>query len=147
MTELPSLQRFAVVVAITMATAAPLAAQGQGRGGGPRYDPATEATVTGTVDAVEQVTATGAGRRALGGTHLTLKTGTETLQVHLGPAAFLEEKKLAVAAGDTLTITGSRVKVGDEAVFIARDVKKGDTTWTLRDAAGLPLWGAYGKRK
>jgi hypothetical protein len=102
--------------------------------------------VTGTVDSVEQIASPGGGRgrRGLGGTHLTLKTSAETLEVHLGPTAFLNEKKLAVSKGDTLAIIGSRVTVDGEQVFIAKEVKKGDSTWTLRDAAGLPLWRGRG---
>jgi hypothetical protein len=83
----------------------------------------------------------------LGGTHLTLKTKTETLEVHLGPTAFLNEKNVAIAKGDTLVITGSRVTVDNEKAFIAKEVKKGDNTWTLRDAAGLPMWRAGGRRQ
>jgi hypothetical protein len=135
--------------ALTLLVAAPLLAQPQGRGGGPRYDRATEATVTGTVESVEQIAGPGGGRgrRGLGGTHLTLKTNTETLEVHLGPTAFLNEKKLAITKGDMLVITGSRVTLDGERVYIAKEVKKGDNTWTLRDAAGLPLWRGGGGRQ
>ena len=98
--------------------------------------------MTGTVEAVEQITERGGGRgrRGLGGTHLTLKTTTESLEVHLGPTAFLNEQKVAIAKGDTLEIVGSRVTVDDERVFIAKSVRKGRSVWTLRDAQGLPLW-------
>jgi hypothetical protein len=79
----------------------------------------------------------------LGGTHITLKTRTDTLEVHLGPTAFLNEKNVAISKGDTLVI-GSRVAVDAEPVFIAKEVKKGDSVWTLRDGAGLPFWrGAW----
>jgi hypothetical protein len=149
-----SLHRFSArhacgVAALAFLVAAPLLAQSQGRGqGSPRYDVATEATVTGTVESVEHITGSGGGRgrRGLGGTHVTLKTSAETLDVHLGPTAFLNEKKVAIAKDDTLVIVGSRVAVDDERVFIAKEVKKGDTVWTLRDAAGLPLWRGRGGR-
>lgn len=137
------------IAALAFSIAAPLLAQSQGRGeGSPRYDVATEATVTGTVESVEQITGAGGGRgrRGLGGTHITLKTSAETLEVHLGPTAFLNEKKVAIAKGETLVIVGSRVAVDGERVFIAKEVKKGDSVWTLRDAAGLPLWRGRGGR-
>lgn len=133
--------------ALALFTAAPLFAQPQGRGqGSPRYDVATETTVTGTVESVEQITGSGGGRGrgGLGGTHVTLKTNTETLVVHLGPTAFLNEKKVAIAKSDTLVVVGSRVTVDGERVFIAKEVRKGDSVWTLRDAAGLPLWRGRG---
>jgi hypothetical protein len=142
--------RYAVaIVGATFLVAAPLLAQAQGRGSGPRYDPATEATLTGTVESLDQITGPGGrrGRRGLGGTHLTFKTSTETLEVHLGPTAFLNEKTVAIAKGDTLVITGSRVTVDGDRVFIAKEVTKGDSTWTLRDAAGLPLWRGGGRRQ
>jgi hypothetical protein len=149
-----SLHRFSAchacgIAALAFFIAAPLLAQSQGRGeGSPRYDVATEATVTGTVESIEQITGSegGRGRRGLGGTHLTLKTSADTLEVHLGPTAFLNEKEVAIAKGETLVIVGSRVAVDGERVFIAREVKKGDRVWTLRDAAGLPLWRGRGGR-
>jgi hypothetical protein len=144
-----SMRRAIGIGALTLLVAEPLIAQPQGRGGGPRYNLATEATVTGTVELVEQIAGPGGGRgrRGLGGTHVTLKTKTETLEVHLGPTAFLNDKKLAITKGDMLAITGSRVTLDGERVFIAKEVKKGDNTWTLRDAAGLPLWRGRGGRQ
>jgi hypothetical protein len=131
--------------ALALFVAAPLLAQGRGEGS-PRYDLSTEATVTGTVESVEQIAGPGGGRgrRGLGGTHVTLKTSAETLQVHLGPTAFLNEKKVVIAKGDTLVVVGSRVTVDGERAFIAKEVRKGDSVWTLRDAAGLPLWRGRG---
>lgn len=135
---------------LTFVASATLLAQPRGgRLGGPRYDTSTEATVTGTVESVEQITGRmgGRGRRGMGGTHLTLKTSSETLEVHLGPTVFLNEQKVTVAKGDTPEIVGSRVKVDDEQVLIAKSVKKGSDLWTLRDAQGLPLWKGTGGRR
>jgi hypothetical protein len=137
------------IAALALFVEAPLLAQPQGGGqGSPRYDFTTEATVTGTVESIEQIagSAGGRGRRGLGGTHMTLKTSGDTLEVHLGPTAFLNDKNIAIAKGDTLVVIGSRVTVDDERVFIAREVRKGDSVWTLRDAAGLPLWRGRGGR-
>jgi hypothetical protein len=138
------------IAVLLLSMEVPLTARAQGRGeGSPRYDVATEATVTGTVMSVEQITSPdgGRGRRGLGGTHLTLKTSADTLEVHLGPTPFLNEKKIAIAKGDSLVVVGSRVTVDGEPVFIAKEVKKGDSVWTLRDAAGLPLWRGPGGRQ
>lgn len=134
-------------IVVALAALTPAAAQPRGAGGGgPRYDLASEATVNGTVESVEQIAGPGSrGRRGLGGTHLVLRTGTGTVMVHLGPTAFLAEQQLVVRSGDTLEITGSRVTVDDDAVFIARSVRRGASAWTLRDAAGLSLWRG-GKR-
>jgi hypothetical protein len=105
------------------------------------YDPATEATLAGTVASIEKVTAPAhRGRRGLGGLHLTLKTSSETIAVHLGPIDFLSERKLSFVEGDAVEIAGSRVAIDGEPVLLAREVKKGGNTWTLRDAAGRPMW-------
>jgi hypothetical protein len=76
----------------------------------------------------------------MAGIHLTLETASESLEVHLGPAGFLTEKKLSVAKGDALEIVGSRLTIDDKAVLVARQIKKGDQTVTLRDESGRPLW-------
>lgn len=107
----------------------------------PMYDTKTEARFTGTVEAVETVAGPArSGRRGTGGIHVTLKTATETLEVHLGPSAFMTDKKIDIVKGDTVEILGSRVTIDNEPVLLAREIKKGDHTWTLRDASGRPLW-------
>jgi hypothetical protein len=117
------------------------AQSGRATGQGGRYDPSTESKLSGQVSAVENVMPPDrTGRQGMGGLHLTLKTSTESVVVHLGPAAFLKEKNFVVAVGDDLEILGSRVKLGDESVLIAREIKQGERTLTLRDASGRPLW-------
>ena len=105
--------------------------------GGPMYNAQTEARVTGTVEAVKNVTGDdacccGSG----GGTHVTLKTATESIEAHLGPTVWLREQGINLAAGDTVEILGSRVTMRGVPVLLAREVKKGETTWTLRPGAG-----------
>lgn len=123
------------------------AGQGQGRGGGTPYDTKTEATFTGAVDAVENVTPPGKGRRNLGGTHIRLRTEKETVEVHLGPTAFLRDQQAEIAKGDAVDILGSRVVVDGESVVLAREIKKGGRTWMLRDASGRPAWAGRGGRQ
>jgi hypothetical protein len=101
------------------------------------YDVKTETTIRGTVESVETVAR---GRRGLGGTHLVVKTATDALEVHLGPTAYLSEQRITVAIGDAVEILGSRITIDDEPVLLARQIKKGDSSWTLRDATGRPLW-------
>ncbi len=110
--------------------------------GVPMYNTATETTVTGTVEAVNQV----AGRKGMAGTHLTLKTERETLDVHAGPSWFLAEKQMEFAKGDSIEVTGSRAKIGETETLIAREIKKGDKTLTLRNAQGIPVW-SRGRRR
>ena len=71
---------------------------------------------------------------------LLLKTDTDALRVHLGPTAFLNELKMRIEKGDRLTVTGSRITLDNSHVVLAREVLRGDSTWTLRSAAGQLLW-------
>jgi hypothetical protein len=117
-----------------------------GRQGSTMYDVKTETTITGTVESVENLTGTGGrGRRGMGGTHLVVKTEKDSVEVHVGPTAYLAEKGITLAKGDTLEILGSRVTIDNETVLIARQIKKGGNTWTLRDASGRPAWSGRGR--
>jgi hypothetical protein len=119
---------------------------GRGQPGPPTYDVKTETTINGTVESIETVTgADGRGLRALGGTHLMVKTDKETLEIHVGPTAYLTENGIAFAKGDMLEIVGSPVTIDNEPVVIAKQIKKGDNTWTFRDASGRPLWSGHGR--
>lgn len=102
----------------------------------PRYDASTEATFNGSVEAVNQIT----GPRGWGGTHLTLKTEKESIDVHVGPSWFLTQKQVSFSNGNLISVIGSRVKFAGSDAVIARQIKKGDQTLTLRDAQGFPLW-------
>lgn len=133
------------VVAAFLGVCAPTASA-QRRASLPQmYDTSTEVTIRGTVQEVKQVP-TGMGRRNLGGTHLLLKTDTDTVEVHLGPSTFLAEQKLVLAAGDALVIVGSRVTVSGAPAILAREVRKGDQVVVFRDAQGFPKWSSRGRR-
>jgi hypothetical protein len=134
-----------VVLVMALGLVAPLAFAQRRMGGGrgwPKYDPSTEVTLKGTVEKVTQ----NASPRGWPGTHLTLKTGTETLDVHVGPSAFLTEKKFEIAAGDQVEVIGSKIKFEGVDALLAREIKKGDKSLTLRNAQGIPQWSA-GRRR
>lgn len=123
----------------------PLAYAQQGPGPGQRnrmYDPATETTLKGTVQEVNTVT----GRHGWNGTHLTLKTGDKSVDVHLGPASFLKEKGFSFTKGDQIEVTGSKTEYGGSPTLIAREVKKGGKTLVLRNAQGIPEWSGGWRR-
>ena len=117
--------------------ALPALAQGPGRRAwGRHYNPATEVRVKGTVEEVRQVGRYGGGS----GTHIILKTEKEKIEVHLGPTAFVTQSGFTFAKGDQIEVVGSRTKLGDGDVLLAREVQKDSKTLVLRDANGIPRW-------
>lgn len=130
-------------VIVLMATA-PLAAQRQRGPGMPRYDTATETSITGTVTEVQ----THQGRMNRTGVHLLLQTATETRDVHLGPTAWLESHHFEFTKGETLTVIGSAVTIDGKPAVLAREIKRGETTMTLRNSHGIPEWArGQGRRR
>ncbi|MFZ1135160.1 MAG: hypothetical protein WAN69_09455 [Candidatus Korobacteraceae bacterium] len=102
----------------------------------PKYDPATETKLKGTVEELKFVPP--AGAKQVG--YLMLKSGSDTVQVFLGPKKFLDDMGATFKAGDPVEITGSKVKVDGTDQILAREVVKGDDVLTLRFADGKPAW-------
>lgn len=101
------------------------------------YNPATVETVDGTVVTVDNITQ---GGGMFYGIHLVVRTQSEDLSVHLGPAWYLDAQGVQIAPNDVITITGSRVTLDGQPALIASEMKKGDTAVKLRDQNGFPLW-------
>ncbi len=101
----------------------------------PKYDLATEATLKGSIDEVKEITS--AKGPSL---HLMVKSGTQVIEVYLCPNAFLQELQLNFTKGDEVTVVGSKVKVDDAEVMLAKEVTRGNETLTLRDKKGNPVW-------
>lgn len=112
-------------------------AAAQGSEPGMRYDLNTETTLTGVIESVMEVPGTG----AMSGTHLSLETKSETIHVHLGPTRFVNKQGIAFAKGDSVAVTGSRIKGDGYQAILARTVKRGSKAITLRDKNGMPRWG------
>jgi hypothetical protein len=105
----------------------------------PLYDPASIEVVHGTI--VEMGFHTPRYMPGLGW-HLTLRTADDTRTVHLGPDWFLRRQDFPLAAGDEITVTGSRVEFEGKPILIAGEVRRGEEVLELRDARGVPRWTA-----
>ncbi len=116
-----------VLAALGMAQTVPSAA--------PKYDMATEATLKGNIDDIKEI-ASAKGPSL----HLLVKAGSEITEVYLCPNAFLQELAFNFAKGEQVTIVGSKVKVDNVDVVLAREVTRGNDTLTLRDKKGNPVW-------
>ena len=110
---------------------------------GRMYDPETVETVKGEVVSVEKFTP---ANGMSSGVHLLLKTGKETISVHLGPSWYLDNQDAQVEPKDKIEITGSRLTLDGKPVLIAAVVKKGDGVLKLRDENGVPMWAGWRKR-
>lgn len=130
-----SLSMLALTFLLTSMTM-PLLAQRSGPGMR-NYDPKTEVTIKGTIEDVQQRT----GRRgAWKGTHLILKTEAASVDVHVGPSSYIEQKQFAFAPGETIEVVGSKVTIGGQEALLAREITKDGKTLVLRNAQGVPNW-------
>ena len=101
------------------------------------YDLKAEVTFKGTVTKIERMGTD--HMRGMGGMRLIVRSENEMYTVHLGPADFVE-KTMTFKEGDSIEVTASRMPMMGDSVFMAREVKKGDTLLKLRDENGMPLW-------
>src|SRR4029079_12648692 len=130
-----TLKVFSVSI-VTVGLSSAVYTQGGMRGGG-NYNPATETTLTGTVDSVNNMPSSGRGG---GGLHLILALPTGQIELQVGPPSLVSSKSVTFTKGDALTVVGSKVTMAGQEVVIAREIQKGDQVLTLRDAKGFPLW-------
>ena len=131
------MHRFFYVVALLLAITASLVwAQGGSQNPRPRYDPKTEVTVAGTIEEVQLLP----GHHRGTGTHLMVKTKSGTMEVHVGPTAYLEKQQFSFAKGDEIEVVGSQVKIAGTDALLARQITKAGKTLSLRDQNGIPLW-------
>jgi hypothetical protein len=104
------------------------------------YDPAKAETISGTVESVNQVAPMKGMHRAV---EVVVKTDKETIPVHLGPEWYIGRLDTKIAKGDSIEVKGSRVTFDGKPAIIAAEVKKGENTLVLRDAAGVPVWAGW----
>jgi len=131
----------------TSVFAAPRMGMG-GWGGGTKYgrmyNAQTVETVSGEVVKVDKIKPM---KGMSYGIHLLLKTEKGEISVHLGPAWYINNQDMAVAAGDKVEVKGSRVEFGGKPAIIAAEVKKGDETLKLRDDDGFPMWAGWRRNR
>lgn len=116
---------------------------GMGSHYGRMYDPKTVETISGVVEKVEKITPM---KGMSYGVHVVVKTGKETIDVHLGPGWYIENQDVKLMPGDKVEVTGSRITFQDKPAIIAAEVKKGDEILKLRDENGFPAWAGWRQR-
>ena len=98
------------------------------------YNINNETLVQGTV-----VSYTAASSVAPIGPHATIQTSSGTIDVHLGNADFMKNNDMFLESGDSVKVVGVMQNFGNGNVFIARVLRKGNQTLTLRNTKGIPL--------
>ena len=101
------------------------------------YDVSRESVLAGTI-----VSYTGASTVPPIGAHARIESSSGVVDVQLGNAQLLKQNDVSLASGDSVTIVGENVSFGNgPAVFLARVLRKGSQTVTLRNLKGIPLAG------
>ena len=124
-----------IMFALAVASAMVALAQKPAASATPKYDAATEVSIKGVIDEVKELPV---GKEDH--VHLMLKTATETVEVRLCPTVYLKDFDVKFEKGQQIDVTGSRVKVDDHDVILAREVVNGNSTVVLRDKKGAPVW-------
>jgi hypothetical protein len=115
--------------------AIPLAAQSSPELHPFSYDITREVTLSGTVSSVLLKPAPG----MVVGSHLLLTTPTGRADVSLGRFGLSGRGALSVAAGQQIEVTGVMKTLKDQPVFLARTVKVGSQTYTIRSEHGVEV--------
>ncbi len=119
-----------------------LSAAGGERGGRLHYstlfNPGTIGAVSGEVVRVEHAFS-GSGEDYC--VHALLTTPKGQVTAILAPREYMQEKGLALATKDRVTITGSFISVLGKPHILTMEVK-GDRTMKLREADGRPDWAS-----
>ena len=102
----------------------------------PKYD--AEATFKGTVEEVRDRQCPVSGGM---GSHLILRLSDgNTIEVHLATTKFVKTYDLLFKKGDVVDVVGTKAQFEGVETIFAREVRKGDATFTFRDKDGVPLW-------
>lgn len=129
-------------VGIILATSATLLAQKPGGNTAPKYNPANEVTIKGTVDDIKIVPG------ALEGVHLVLKSPEQTILVHVAPEKFLKGMETSFSKGDVIEAVGCIIKDADgNDELLARQITKGTDELQVRDKKGKPIWTIWSPGK
>ena len=109
-----------------------------------KYDTKTFTEIKGEITKIEQFVHV---RGMSPGIHIMIKTGVDTVSVHLGPKWFMDKQnaQFKFVTGDKVEVKGSKVTIGRNPVIIAREITKGGNTLKLRDEKGIPEWAGNGR--
>jgi hypothetical protein len=84
--------------------------------------------------------------RSLEGAHLIVQTpDAKLINLHLGPTFALREELRQLSVGQDISFEAFRTSRMPKDAYIAKSVKSGDKTFTLRNASLRPKWAGGGR--
>jgi hypothetical protein len=101
------------------------------------YDLSTQHTVSGSVIGGRDFQCPVSGTL---GSHITVKTETGAIEVHLAPTSFIKQYEILIRKDDNVTVVGSRIMFEGKPALIAKSIVIGRDTYNFRDPKGRPLW-------
>lgn len=104
------------------------------------YDQTREIRLQGTV-----VSYTEDSSRPPMGARVAVQTANGTIDVHLGPSAYLRGNHFSLAVGDSVRFMGVSIPTKDGNLFLARIAENGKQVITLRSASGFLLAPGAGR--
>jgi hypothetical protein len=132
------MKTWSVVIVILALIAVSAPALAQKSEAVPKYNPATEVTLKGTVEDVTDRQCPVSGGL---GSHLLLKlSDNKTIEVHLAATKFVKTYDLVFHKGDEVEVIGSKVQFEGVETIFARQVKRGNDTFVFREKDGTPVW-------
>jgi hypothetical protein len=101
------------------------------------YDEASQQTVRGWVVESKDFQCPVSGTL---GSHITLKTETGSLEVHLAPVSFMKQYDISFRKDENVTVVGAKINFEGKTALVAKSITIGRETFNFRDAKGRPLW-------
>ena len=98
-------------------------------------------TMSGTIKDIKTGPCERTTGRSLEGVHLIVQAETgKTINLHLGPAAALEDVLDQLSVGQQITFEAFRTDAMPQDAYVAKSLKAGDATFDLRDDNLRPNW-------
>jgi hypothetical protein len=120
----------------------PLVAQNKQPPSAPKYDLQAETKLKGTIEEV-RLPPKGSEKEIA---YLLVKSGADTVDVYLCPQSFLAEMGVSFNKGDEISLTGSKVKQGEAALMLAREVVRGnEIPWCSETRRATPSGAGAGE--
>jgi DNA/RNA endonuclease YhcR with UshA esterase domain len=110
----------------------------QATGNAPKYDKTTEVKVSGVVTDVKDYDCPISGTL---GAHVSIQPEQgPAIEVHVAATKYVKNYEMVFAKGDKVEVLGSKVQFNGTDAIIAREITRGQDTFTFRDGNGKPLW-------